>query len=706
MSSIPGSNLQADRWTALLFRTRAVLRRYWWLLLLTTAIGVGAGAIFVSRQETWYRSAAKMMVSGRVHITEGNAYSEEGANFFGTQRELMKSAQVRSQAEARVKAAGRVPVSDDAQFEVNMLPDASIFVLRVTAQNSEYSQALLEAILEEYIALKRTIRSDKSEATLLALSDELMRSEKESDDGDAELAKFQQQHSLVFLREGENTAAKYLSTLNDRLASLTTQLHLFEQVDVDQLRGLQQSGAPKPATTDAPAGDAAPTPAAKDAPPEFIAQSAYLKARQDLLLLEQKREQLLEVKREGHPDLIAIDEEIAAKKRLLTMLREQSREEFEVQRKSLLSQKKAIEAEIEVWRAKALEIGGLLAEYNRLSAKVNRAKSLHERLLQNVGNVGLTKTLDQDVISVLERPSAPVPVRPGIERMLAGGGIAGLLLGLLVLYLLDRNSSEIISPEEFAAHFQERVIGLVPAESTAKEPLQVSDGRHAFAEAFYHIRSSLLFLDYDGPMPKTLLITSAVPDEGKSTLSTNIALAFAFAGSKTLLIDGDLRRGQIHRVFDVPNQRGFSDVIQGTITPSQAIVPTGTPNLSLMPRGPLLAQPSKFLVHSSTDALMQSLHQDYDQIIIDSCPVLAADDTTSLAPKVEAIVVVARVGVATRRHVAIALNWLASRQANILGVVLNGIDPRATSYNYYTYSNYDNHEASAAEPAARQPTQV
>jgi capsular exopolysaccharide synthesis family protein len=706
VSSLPGSNLQGDRWTALLFRTRAVLRRYWWLLLLTTAIGLGAGAIFVSRQETWHRSSAKMMVSGRVHITEGNAYSEEGANFFGTQRELMKSAQVRNQAEARVKAAGRVPVSDDAQFEVNMLPDASIFVLRVTAQNAEYSQALLEAIIEEYIGLKRNIRADKSEATLLALSDELMRSEKDSEEGEVELAKFQQTHSLVFLREGENTAAKYLASLNDRLAVLTTQLHLFEQVDLDQLRGLQPAPAtPKPAGADA-APDASAAAPAKESPPEFISQGGYLKARQELLLLEQKREQLLEVKREGHPDLIAIEEEIAAKKRLLTMLREQSREEFEVQRKSLLSQTKAIEGEIEIWRGKAVEIGGLLGEYNRLSAKVNRAKALHERLMQNVGTVGLTKTLDQDIISVLERPSAPVPVRPGIERMLAGGGVAGLLLGLLVLYLLDRNSSEIISPEEFATHFRERVIGLVPAEPTAKEPLQVSDGRHAFAEAFYHIRSSLLFLDYDGPMPKTLLITSAVPNEGKSTLSTNIALAFAFAGSKTLLIDGDLRRGQIHRLFHTPNQRGFSDVIQGTITPSQAIVPTTTPNLHLMPRGPLLAQPSKFLVHSSTDALMQSLHQDYDQIIIDSCPVLAADDTTSLAPKVEAVVVVARVGVATRRHVAIALNWLESRQANILGVVLNGIDPRATSYNYYTYSNYDNHEANEGAPAASHPTQV
>jgi capsular exopolysaccharide synthesis family protein len=615
----------------------------------------------------------------------------------------MKSSQVITQAEARVRTAGRVAPSELSPPEVNLVPNASIFVLRATAKSPEYSQAFLEAMIDEYIALKKSIRADKSEATLLALSDELMRAEKDADEGETELSNFQQQHSLVFLHEGENTAAKYLASLNDRLAQLNTQIHLFEQVDVDQLRGLPQatgatSPAPAAANPDAPA-DAPVTAQSKSGVPEFIAQSGYLKERQELLLLEQKRSQMLETKREGHPDLVALDDDIAAHRRMLNMLREESREEFDVQRKSLLSQKKAIEGEIDTWRAKALEIGGLLAEYNRIQAKVTRAKALHERLLANVGNVGLTKTLDQDVVSVLEAPSAPVAVRPGIERILAAGGVAGLLLGVFVLYLLDRNSSQIVSPEEFATHFKERVVGLVPVDGNAKQPLEVSDGRHAFAEAFYHIRSSLLFLDYDGPMPKTLLITSAVPNEGKSTLSTNIALAFAFAGSKTLLIDGDLRRGQIHRAFGLVNERGFSDVIQGNISPTEAIQETETPNLSIMTRGPLLAQPSKYLVHNSTDALMQALHSEYDQIIIDSCPVLAADDTTSLAPKVEAVILVARVGVATRRHVGIALNWLESRQANILGVVLNGIDPRSTSYNYYTYSDYDNRDAAEAEPA-------
>lgn len=677
---------QADKWAANVFRVRSILRRYWWLLVLSTAIGLGTGAVFVSRQEVEFRSTAKLMVSGRIHVSEGNAYSEEGSNFFGTQIELMKSAQVVDQAESRVKAAGGITPTALTQFDVSLIPGASIFVLRATAKTGEYSQAFLSGVIEEYSSLKRMIRADKSEATIIALTEELARAEKEWDAAEEAVAKFQKAHSLVFLREGENTAAKYLASLNDRLASLRTQLRLFEQVDVDQLRGLPSAnGIAKTANGEAGA-----------VTPEFIAQNGYLQARQDVILLEQRRVQLLENLREGHPELVALDEKLASAKRLLNVQREQSREEFEVQRKSIASQITALEAEVEIWRSKAVEIGSRLGESARLLAKVERAKSLYERLLANVGNVGLTKNLEQDVVSVLERPSVSVPVRPGFERVLASGALAGFLLGGMILYVVDRSASQFASPEEFIASFGERILGLVPNESKAADKLQMSDGRHAYAEAFYNIRSSLFFLPYDGPMPKTLLITSAIPNEGKSTISVNVALAFAFAGSRTLLIDGDLRRGQVHRSFDRPNKVGFAEVLQRKAKWRDTIVPTETANLSIMPRGGAIAQPSKYLVHRSTDELLQEIYHEFDQIIIDSCPILAADDTTSLAPKVEAVIMVARLGTVNQRHLSLSLNALSSRQANILGVVLNGIDPKTTSYNYYTYSSY----YAAAQPAS------
>lgn len=677
---------QAERFSAIFFRIRSVLRRYWWVPLLTLAAGVGVAAFIASRQETWYQSSARLMVSGRVRIDAGNAWSEEGSNFFGTQIELMRSAQVLEAASTRVKSDGRVTPSRIASIDVTTLPNTSIFLLKVTAETSDYSKSFLEAVIEEFIAMKRSMREQKSDTAMSALTEEVLRADKEWKAAEDDLERFQKEHSLVILREGENAAAKYLATLNERLAGLKTQLRLYEHLDLDQLRNLQGDNGQPAGAKPAPEG-AAGTGAA-----ELLGQGDYLRLRTELQILERKRGQLLENLREGHPEVLALDEQIATQKRVLENARLAGQEEFELQRRSLASQIKAMEEEMDSWRAKSLEIGALLGEYNKIKSSVERAKGLHERLLASMGNVGLTKSLDPDIISVLERPSNPAAVRPGLQRNLITGALAGLLLGALILFLLDRSNSQIASPEEFAAAFSERVLGLIPSDAKPDSPLQQSDTRHAFAESFYNVRSSLIFLPYDGAMPKIILITSAVPNEGKSTLSTNIALSFAFAGSKTLLVDGDLRRGAVHHRFGLPNEAGFAEVLQGKVHWREVVQQSGTPNFSVLPRGGIIAQPSKYLVHPSTDALLQELYKEYDQVIIDSCPLLAADDTTSLAPKVEAVILVARLGVVSHRQVAMALGALGSRQANVLGVILNGIDSRGTAYNYYSYSSYYNRD--------------
>jgi len=684
------SAAQAERWHAVIFRIRGLLRRYWWILISTTIVGLGVAAILASREETWFQSSARMVVSGRVHVTEGNAYSEEGSNFFGTQIELMKSPQVRIQTEARVKAQGRVAPSPVSSLEIGVVPGASIFQLRVTAKTADYSQAYLDALLDEYIALKRSMRNEKTVNAIAGLTDEMLRLEKEWKAAEEEGIKFQQEHSLVFLREGENNAAKYLAGLDLRQAELSTQLRLLDQLDLDQLRGLQP---PKAAPE-----DAAPDGKAKEVEtPSYIAQTDYLKTRQTLRGLERKRIELAANLREEHPDLIALDKDIAAQKQLLVVYREQSQEDVEQMRKSLASQITAVESEVDRWKKKALEVGALIAEHAKIQAKVERSKGIYDKLLTNMGNVGLTKNLEQDVVSILEHPSAPVSVRPGFQRNLMSGAVTGFLIGLIVLFLIDRSRAQIASPEEFVASFSERILGIVPEDTKAGERLRISDDRHAFAESFYNIRSSLFFLPYDGPMPKTLLLTSAVPNEGKSTLSLNIALAFAFAGSRTLLIDGDLRRGALHVPLNVPNNRGFTEVLQRSVKWRDVVVETEVANLSLITRGGNIAQPSKYLLHSSTDALLRELHEEYDQIIIDSCPVLAADDTTSLAPKVEAVMVIVRIGTVTHRQISAALGALSSRQANVLGVVLNGIDSRSPSFGYYSYADYYSKETPAVQ---------
>jgi capsular exopolysaccharide synthesis family protein len=311
----------------------------------------------------------------------------------------------------------------------------------------------------------------------------------------------------------------------------------------------------------------------------------------------------------------------------------------------------------------------------------------------------------------MEMASGPVSVRPGlIKSLLIGLGI-GALAGIGILLLLDRIDDRMASFGEFQHQFSENVLGQIPKEKTKGRVtlLQPDDARHVFAESYRNVRSSIFFMPYEGPRPKTMLVTSSVPNEGKSTISSNLAITMALSGARTLLIDGDLRRGALREAFGISSKIGFSEVLKQEVNWQEVVVPTTYPNLFILPRGKTLGQPSEHLLRDSTDALLRDMYSHYDYIIIDSSPVLAADDSTSLAPKIDATLFVVRLSYTSARLTRKSLELLYNRQVNVPGVILNYVDTSLPEYYYYQYSEYYNTPVAVEEhdevaPAAhRQP---
>jgi capsular exopolysaccharide synthesis family protein len=162
----------------------------------------------------------------------------------------------------------------------------------------------------------------------------------------------------------------------------------------------------------------------------------------------------------------------------------------------------------------------------------------------------------------------------------------------------------------------------------------------------------------------------------------------ALSGARTLLIDGDLRRGAIREAFGISSKIGFSEVLKQEVNWREVIVPTAYPSLFILPRGRTLSQPSEHLLRDSTEALLKELYSNFDYILIDSSPVLAADDTTSLAPKIDATIFVVRLGYTSARLTRKGLELLYGRQVNVPGVILNFVDTSLPEYYYYQYSEY------------------
>lgn len=642
-----------------------------------------------------YLSTSKMMVAGKLNLAQNAVYSEDTNNFYGTQIQLMQSDEVRRGAESVVRGTHPELAPVKVNLTVTQRPRTSIFELEAIGSSPDYTQAFLNAVMHKYLDVKKGMRADEGSHVTTAITEQLVQVEKDLRNGEDEMLEFQKDNNVGLLQGEGNSAATYLVKLNQQYASLKTEYDLLSLLDLDQNLDRQQKAIKLPDNGASPAPGDEGMPFADVGP-----EGEYLKAKQEVQLLKAERDTLSKDLRPRHPKIIKLNDEISKQEKLITLYREDAVEKLETRRKSIGKQMENLKSNIAEWEKKALDLGQRLAQFNRIKDKVDRQKTLYDRLTNSLKDVNVSQVVDGgDQVGIMENATTPVSVRPGLVRSLLIGFGFGLFTGLVILILLDRIDDRMASFTEFQHYFSENILGQIPKEKTkgAVTLLQPDDARHIFAESYRNVRSSIFFMPYEGPRPKTLLVTSAVPNEGKSTVSANLAITMALSGAKTLLIDGDLRRGALREAFDIHSKIGFSEVLKQEVNWREVVVPTSLPSLFVLPRGNTLSQPSEHLLRESTDAFLKDIYNHYDYIIIDTSPVLAADDTTSLAPKIDATLFVVRLSYTSARLTRKALELLYHRQVNVPGVILNYVDTSLPEYYYYQYAEYYNTPGGAEE---------
>jgi succinoglycan biosynthesis transport protein ExoP len=677
-----------------LHRYKSLLLRRWWILVLTICLGLFVEAFLAYQTPPSFMSTSKMMLAGKLNIAQGAVYSEDSQNFYGTQIQLMQSTEVKRGAEALVRSTHPEIAPIPVEVTVVQKPRTSIFELSAIGTTPDYTQVYLNAVMQKYLDFKKGMREDQGKFVITGITEQLIQTEKDLRTAEDEMLEFQKQNNIGFITEEGNSAAAFLVKLNRDYAALKTEYDLLNLLDLDQNLDRAQNkmeGTGGGETTDdkgMPFSDVGP-------------EADYLKAKQQVQLLKAERDTLAKDLRPKHPKILKLNDEITKEEKLIELYRQDTLERLETRRKSIGKQMENLQSNVKEWEAKALDLSQRLAQFNRVKGKVDRLKTLYDRLTNNLKEIDVSQVVDtgDQSVSVMEAATTPTSVRPGLIKSLLLGLAFGGLAGIGILFLLDRIDDRMASFGEFQHHFSENVLGQIPKEKTKGKVslLQPEDARHIFAESYRNVRSSLFFMPYDGPRPKTFLVTSAVPNEGKSTISSNLAITFALSGARTLLIDADLRRGALREAFGVTSKIGFAEVLKQEVNWQEVVVPTSYPSLFILPRGRTLSQPSEHLLRDSTDALLKEMYHQYDYILIDSSPVLAADDTTSLAPKIDATLFVVRLSFTSARLTRKGLELLYSRQVNVPGVILNFVDTSLPEYYYYQYSEYYAPASSAPE---------
>jgi polysaccharide biosynthesis transport protein len=344
-------------------------------------------------------------------------------------------------------------------------------------------------------------------------------------------------------------------------------------------------------------------------------------------------------------------------------------------------------------------------EYSILKRDLDSNRTLYEGLLEKLKEAGVTAGLRSNNFRIIDAARVPTaPSEPNIPRNLAFALVLGVVSGVGLAFLLENMDNTVRTPEQAQAISILPSLGMIPlgsktanhgssgkrlALTASKEVVEtVTQVRpqSQMAESYRALRTSLLLSNLGAP-PKVIMVTSARPQEGKTTTSINTAIVLAQKGVRVLLIDADLRRPSIHKTLGMGPRSGLSNVLTGSATVQQTITTSPIlPNLFIMPAGTPPPNPAELLASSNMRDLLTELRGLYDHIVIDTPPTLSVTDAVVLSPRADATILVIRSGQTTKQALRRARDILMQVNAHVAGVLLNAVD--LTSPDYYYYYEY------------------
>ncbi len=699
-------------------RYKILLRRRWWFLLLTASIGVCVQALRITGRPQEFRSLAKLVAGGQMVANDNYTWREQQADFYGTIIETVESAEMKRRALERVRALHPDLKDSDVEIRVAQTKGSAIFNILATGSEPRYTKIFLDALLDEFIAFRQNIREQAQGKVLQQFLQEVVNKQKVMEERNDKLTKFSAANNVITINNSNNTAAQFLNNLQSQRESQRTMLAELKLALANVDAAMQSRERLLSAGTAATSG-AAPVPS-ETAPPSGVksesapggmgmtmAEQDYLRTKSKITELRTKLDSLLLQFKQQHPMVQDVSEELATQRALLSSYSQQIQDEMRAQMSDVERRVQVLDAQIIEKEKEALDLGAKLAQYKQLEEDAKAAKLSWEKMFEKVEQFTITANTSADYVGIQEPATVAAENVEDWVMPIVVGLVAGIGAGIIILLLFDRLDDRMNSFSEFQSLFPgEAVLGQVPEQRNRGDValLRPNDDRHLYAEAFRNVRSSILFKNWQGKPPKTILITSAVPNEGKTTVTSNLAVTMALAGARVLLADCDLRRGGVSELFKLPATPGLSEALRGKLHWRDAVQETSTRNLDLLARGEVFDQTSEMLLSKTAEEMLKEMGEEYDYVIFDSAPVLVADDTASFAPKLDAVLFVVRMSSTMARLSGKALDLLYERQVNIGGVILNRSSSNLKEYTYYNYASYYyapvKGAAASVEPAA------
>jgi capsular exopolysaccharide synthesis family protein len=678
----PGSELDFRYYAGVLWRARVFVVAF-------ALLGFGLGYVVALIQTPEYRAAATIQIEpptptfmtvNDALVGAGNYW--QNVDFYNTEFRVMKSKTLGDNVVERLKLKDRPPFKGAPEpgqlfmshVAVEPVPESRLVMLSVIHTSPQEAALWANTLAESYIEQTTATRVETAKRAYDWLQERLAATQQQMREAQDKLFKNIQSQDL-FVPEGSVSAVtSSITKLNEDFIDAQARRIVIEAA-LKQASEMRASGA------------------GLDALPQVAADAAVAGFNTQIAALNVDLTRLAEKFKEGHPEVQKAQAQLGQLRKAKEARAVQVLEGLRAEHSQLQKRETELRVAIDGQKAAAAQQSKSVAELDALKKEAESAKSLYEVLLQKLRETDIAASVKSNKASVMEKATVPqFPVRP-VKRKIAGAGMfLGLVLGVGLVLLRDFLANTIKDPEEVERYLHLDLLAAVPRYDEANV--------HLVTEAYQNLRTALIFARPE-EHGQVILVTGTAPQEGKTTTLVNLAKLLAASGEKTIVIDCDLRRAQIHHRLDVSREPGLTDYFVRHEDLDTLIQPTHVPNLYALTSGPLPPNPPAMLARKNMGQLLGHLKRHFDWILIDSPPLASVTDAVLLARLADLAVMVVQHNKVDKKLVKRSVTALRKATPNLLGVVLNAVNFKGQPYHQY-YGYYTQTEEADAPGGAAQ----
>ncbi|HTA91787.1 MAG TPA: polysaccharide biosynthesis tyrosine autokinase [Polyangiaceae bacterium] len=738
-----GASAEAEQAFSPALFLRAV-RKHWPIMVCIFVASVVVASVYTSNQVRIYEAAATVQLDPQPLTPLGHQQSTESGSdsywsnqeYFATQYQVITSRRVAELVAKKLgltmdsafltnqvgSASASVHVSLEdaaetlrARLKVEPIQDSRLARVKYTDADPARAQRVLSAVVDTYVEQNLDTSMDATNKTVEWLDTQLTRLKTDLESQEMSLHDFKIKYNLLSVSYDDqaNMVRAEIQQLNSNL----TELKSKKEAVAARLAVLKSVDPQDPSEI----------PATELVANETLGQlrSAYVTAKQEAAMLKAGG------KGDNHPDVQRINAQVGSTRAAIIQEIQNIKNGAQMELVTVNHQLSGLTSLYEAARQEALQLNLKELEYSRLQRSKENTEKLFSMVLERSTESGLAKMAPFNNVRVLDRPLKPVaPVFPRTSTNLAVGIAMGLLLGFAGAAGREMMDRTVRNSEDIERELGLAVLGSLPdvtregsalnlgyyygrrrarkkqeddpvaaAANTAQaspELLVHTHPKSVVAEAARAIRTNLMFMSPDNPY-RCLLVTSAGPAEGKTTVAASIAIAIAQTGQRVCLVDCDLRKPRVHKVFNELNDKGVTTALLEPGQLPSLVVETQVSNLWILRAGPTPPNPADLMHSEAFGRVLQELRAEFDRVVIDSPPIGLVTDGVILSTRVDATVLVVR-ALTTRRDAAKrAVRSLRDVGANCAGFVLNAV---SSSERYYYSGYYAPYTAQTETPAS------